>query len=300
MKVELKTGGKKYSRIIAGVMKWGVWGADLNVAQVDQLINHCVVNGVTTFDHADIYGHYTSEELFGKAIKDNSQIRDDIELITKCGIKMVTPNRPDHKLKTYDTTKSHIIKSVERSLKNLRTDFIDLLLIHRPSPLMRPNEIAAAFEQLKQQGKVLEFGVSNFTPSQFEMLNHFFPLSTNQVEASLSQTRGIEDGTFDQAMILNYKPMAWSPLGGGAIFSPNPNDTTKAIRLAAQSLQEKYNAGLDQILLAWILKHPAHILPVLGTSKQNRISDAIKAMDINLTDEEWFSLLEAAKGSEVA
>ncbi len=300
MKVNLIQGGIEYSRIIAGVMKWGVWGANLNVEEVEKMIFHCMEKGVTTFDHADIYGHYTTEELFGKALKTNSQIRDQIQLITKCGIKMIAPNRPSHKIKSYDSSKAHIIKSVEQSLKNLQTDYIDLLLIHRPSPLMQPGEIAEAFSQLKQQGKVRDFGVSNFSPSQFAMLNHFFPLSTNQVEASLTNSNPMDDGTFDQAIRLNSKPMAWSPLGGGSIFGSVANENSEAIKNAAKVLQEKYNAGLNQILLVWLLKHPAQILPVLGTSKQNRVSDAVKSLEISLSDEEWFTLLQAAKGREIA
>ena len=299
MKVELISGGIKYSKIIAGVMKWGVWGANLSGTAVEKMIHQCINLGVTTFDHADIYGHYTTEKLFGKTLKNNPSIRSQMQLITKCGINLVTPNRPSYKIKSYNTSKKHIIYSVEQSLKNLETDYIDLLLIHRPSPLMNPSEIAEAFLQLKNSGKVRDFGVSNFTPMQFEMLHHFFPLSTNQVEVSIQHTQPIVDGTFDQALKLAYKPMAWSPLGGGAIFGKN-SENSEAIKKATISLQEKYNAGLDQILLAWLMKHPAKILPVLGTSKANRIAAAVKSLEISLTNEEWFGLLEAAKGREVA
>ncbi len=300
MKVELKTGGIAYSRIIAGVMKWGVWGADMKGAAVEEIINHCLENEVTTFDHADIYGHYTTEELFGKILKTSPHLRDQMQIITKCGINLVTPNRPEYKIKSYNTSKDHILNSVEKSLENLQTDYIDLLLIHRPSPLMNPNEIAEAFSQLRKSGKVREFGVSNFTTSQFELLNHFFPLCTNQVEASLTCIAPFEDGTFDQSLKYGCKPMAWSPLGGGAIFGNQASGNSESIRIKSNNLQEKYNAGMDQILLAWLLKHPANILPVLGTTKTNRISDAIKSLEIDLSDEEWFALLEASKGKEVA
>jgi len=300
MKVSLVKGGASYSRIIAGVMKWGVWGANLNESEVESMIHHCIENDVTTFDHADIYGHYTTEELFGNVLKSDPNIRNQIQLITKCGINLITENRPTHKIKSYNTSKEHIITSVEMSLKNLATDYIDLLLIHRPSPLMQPSEIAEAFSLLKKSGKVVEFGVSNFSSSQFEMLNHFFPLTTNQVEASLSCTDALVNGTFDQGIRLGCKPMVWSPLGGGAIFGNDLNSRITAIKDAAKPLQEKYNAGLDQILLAWLMKHPAEILPVIGTSKENRITDATKAIEISISDEEWFKLLEAAKGHEVA
>ena len=300
MQVKISESGLMLSRIVAGVMKWGTWGANFSAREILGIIEHCLEQGVTSFDHADIYGHYTTEALFGAAIKNKSALRNSMQLITKCGINLVTPNRPENKIKSYNSSEEHILKSVERSLINLHTDYIDLLLIHRPSPLTHPSEIAEAFTKLKATGKVLHFGVSNFLPSQFAALHQFFPLCTNQVEASLLHLNPMEDGTFDQAIQLNTRPMVWSPLGGGALFSQKPNTMEKRILETAKVLCEKYDIGLDQLLLSWLLKHPAGLLPVLGTSKNNRITDAVKAIEVDLTDEDWFRLLEAAKGAEVA
>lgn len=287
------------SRIVSGVMNWGVWGHDLSQKGMFKLINESIDLGITSFDHADIYGHYTTEETFGNALKMQPSLRSRMQLITKCGIKLETPNRPNNRLKSYELSASYIIKSVEQSLRNLRTDYIDLLLIHRPSPLMNPFEIAEAFDLLRKMGKVLHFGVSNFTPSQFDMLNWHFPLVTNQVEASILHTEPFFDGTFDQCLKHNIRPMIWSPLAGGKIFKEN-DQPSKAVRKVGVELARKYDCGLDQILLAWLLKHPAKLRPVIGTAKIERLENAVEALDINITTEEWFELLEAASGKEVA
>ncbi len=286
------------SRIIAGVMNWGVWGANLSVNKVQSLVAACVDIGITTFDHADIYGHYTTEALFGEAIKASS-IRTKMQLITKCGIKLVTPNRPEHRIKSYDTSKAHILASVEQSLQNLHTDYIDVLLIHRPSPLMHPEEIAEAFSILKKEGKVRAFGVSNFTTTQFEMLHQFVPLVTNQIKTSVLYRDAFTDGTLDQCIKQGVSPMGYAPLAGGQLFSADSDETLNRIRQILEELSQKYKAGIDQILLAWLLKHPSKILPVVGSSKITRIQAAYQALTIDLTREEWFMIWEAAEGKEV-
>lgn len=288
------------SRIVFGVMNWGIWGHDLSAKAMSKLINESIELGVTSFDHADIYGHYTTEATFGEAIKRKSSLRNQIEIITKCGIKLVTPNRPNHKIKSYDTSKAHIINSVDNSLRNFHTDYIDLLLIHRPSPIMDYAEIAEAFWELKQAGKVRFFGVSNFKATQFEVMNEYFPLVTNQVEASLLNPKTFFDRTFDRCMASRAVPMAWSPLGGGKIFTDLENKKVKRIRKVAAEIGKKYKAELDQILLAWLMQHPSQIRPVVGTARIERLKSAVEAIDIKLTREEWFELLEASRGGEVA
>ena len=300
MKVQISKSGPKFSRIVAGCMNWGEWGAKLNEKDVLELINRCVDIGVTSFDHADIYGHYTTEILFGKALKNSGSLRDKMQFITKCGIQLVAPNRPEHNLKSYNTSKQHIIKSVENSLLNLNTDYIDLLLIHRPSPLMHPQEIAEAFEELQKSGKVLHFGVSNFTTSQLEVLDAHFPLCTNQIEVSPLQLNPFTDGTLDQCLLKNIKPMAYSTLAGGQFFTQHPSEQVKRINKVLNKLSDKYKAGRDQIIIAWILKHPSAILPVIGSTKIQRIEAALTSLNIELSDEEWFSIYEASLGHEVA
>lgn len=298
--IKLSTEGPTFSRITAGVMTWGVWGADFSVEKTEEYINQCLDLGVSTFDHADIYGHYTTEKLFGDATKGSSSLREKMQLISKCGIKLTTPNRPQHSIKSYETSKAHIIESVEKSLENLQTDYLDALLIHRPSPLMFPEEIAEAFEQLHEQGKVLHFGVSNFTAAQIDLFSASIPLITNQIEISLLHREPFTDGTLSKCLEQGIVPMAWSPMAGGKLFSESDDAQVIRVKKAAAPLQEKYNASLDQILAAWLFKHPSGIIPVFGSTKIERLKAATEALNIHLTTEEWFVLLEAADGNEVA
>ncbi len=299
MKVKISKKGPEFSRIIAGVMNWGPWGANFDSSQQQEIIEACIEMGITTFDHADIYGHYTNEASFGTVLKNNPELRSKMEIISKCGIKLTHENRPNHKIKSYDTSAKHIEWSVNKSLENLGTDYIDLLLIHRPSPLMNPAEIAKAFDKLKISGKVNYFGVSNFTPSQFEMLNQYTPLVSNQIEASVLHRTPFLDGSLDTCLKHGIKPMAWSPLGAGKIFAETEEANISRLKTKGQELAEKHSVGLDQLLLAWLMKHPSGILPVLGTTKIDRLKNALKATNVELSDEEWFELWEAAEGNEV-
>jgi predicted oxidoreductase len=224
-----------------------------------------------------------------------------MKIVTKCGIKLVSPQRPENTSHCYDTSKSHILYSVDQSLKNLATDYIDVLLIHRPDPFMNPAEVAEAFTILKKSGKVLNFGVSNFLPSQYSLLQNYldFPLVTNQVEFSAKNFECLEDGTIDYAMERGIVPMSWSPYGGGDIFT---SDEQKFVRLrdTLKEIGEKHAAhGIDQIALAWVLNHPANFIAVLGSGKIERYESAIKALDIQLSREDWFKIWTASKGYEV-
>jgi predicted oxidoreductase len=290
----------QFSPVIAGAMKWGQWGAKFSTAQYQATIEACMALGITSFDHADIYGHYTTEEEFGAALKKLSSLRPKMQLISKCGIKMVTPNRPAHIIKSYDTSRTHIIQSAENSLKNLQTNYLDVLLIHRPDPLMHPDEIAEAFTQLQKAGKVLHFGVSNFTPLQTEMILSRFPIFINQIELSILQLKPFVNGVLDQCITKNIIPMAWSPLGGGNLFKPSDDERNLRVVAAATILANKHDAAADQILLAWLLQHPSGIIPVLGTVKPERIRAALDAKKIALSREEWFMLWRASTGQEVA
>ncbi len=288
------------SPLVIGVMRLGSWGARFTTSEYQTFIKGCLDLGLDTFDHADIYGGYTTEEEFGAVLRKDTSLRRRMKLITKCGIKMVSPNRPEHRIKSYDFGKQHIIKSVENSLRNLNTDYLDVLLLHRPDYLMEPLKVAEVFKQLKEEGKVLAFGVSNFTTTQFALLHDHFPLVTNQVEVSLLQRAAFEDGTLDQCYRHGLNAMAWSPLGGGALFNSNPGDTTlESIQTAAQPLCEKYDCALDQLLYAWLLRHPSNIIPVLGTSNIDRVTQAKLSLEIQLKRDDWYTLWTAATGSEV-
>jgi predicted oxidoreductase len=288
-----------YSKLIAGTMKWGQWGARCDTQGYLTNIKTCLETGLTSFDHADIYGDYTTEAEFGEALKLEPGLRSQMQLITKCGIAMVSSNRPAHTIKHYNTSKEHIIASAERSLQNLHTDYIDLLLIHRPDPLMHPGEIAEAFTQLQQAGKVRQFGVSNFTVAQTAMLLSAYPIITNQLEISILQRRPFVNGQLDQCLEKNILPMAWSPLGGGNLFKAEDEQSMRIIAVATL-LAEQYDTQPDLVLLAWLLQHPSGILPVLGTAKTERLLEAPGALQIQLTRQEWFMLWRAATGEEVA
>lgn len=283
-----------------GTMRFGKWGANMSTSELLGLVEACLSLGLSNFDHADIYGDYTTEGDFGKIFKEKPSLREQIQIVTKCGIKMVCDNRPEHKLKSYDSDEAHIIGSVETSLQNLQTDYLDLLLLHRPDFLMNPHEIAGAFEKLKDSGKVKYFGVSNFTPSQFDLIHSVTPLVTNQIEASILHLNPFEDGTLDQCLSKNIVPMAWSPYGGGAIFSEDVTEQTQRIKKVATPLCQKYDCSLDQLLLAWLCLHPSGIVPVLGSTKIERIKAALAATDIVMEKEDWYDLWQASTGETIA
>jgi predicted oxidoreductase len=284
--------GPTLSRLAAGVWRWHT----LQPNQIEELINTSLAAGVTTFDHADIYGNYSCEEIFGNVLKEKPALRDKIEIVTKCGIKLLSDKRPFHKIKHYDTSKEHIIWSVENSLKMLGTDRIDLLLLHRPDPLLNPIDVVEAFATLKKQGKVLHFGVSNFTPSQFEMLQAYlsFPLVTNQIELSLFNITPFFDGTSDTLMKHQVSPMAWSPLGGGKHFE------NEMVMNSLNVLAKEYGCSVTQLLLAWLLKHPSAVLPILGTTQNSRIKEGAKAVEVVLEKQHWFEMLKIGRGKDVA
>ncbi|MHB8905594.1 MAG: aldo/keto reductase [Melioribacteraceae bacterium] len=286
------------SRITLGFWRAREW--NYTIQQLNTLVSQSIELGVTSFDHADIYGNYECETIFGNILKDNPSIRKQIQIITKCGIKLLSPQFPETQTKHYDTGKEHIIKSVNNSLKNLNTDYIDLLLIHRPDPFMNADVTAQAFFELKKSGKVLNFGVSNFLPHQFSMLQSRldFPLSTNQIEVSVLCTEHFDNGNVDYLQEKRVAPMVWSPFAGGRIFWEN-SDQAIRVRNVLNEFAVKYQTGIDAIANAWLLAHPVNFIVVLGTGKIERIKSALKGMEIKLTREEWFKIWIASKGNEV-
>jgi predicted oxidoreductase len=288
-----------FSRIIHGLWRLADW----NQSKEDtlSLIQYNIENGITTFDHADIYGSYTCEALFGEALNLQPSIREKMEIVTKCGIVLPSDNRPEHKTHHYNTSKKHILTSVENSLQNLKTDYIDLLLVHRPDPFMNGEEVAEAFTQLKDEGKVRHFGVSNFKDHQWNMLQSYlpFPLVTNQIELSAYNLENFEDGTLNLCQEKRVAPMAWSPLAGGAIFK---GEDEKAIRLqhTLKKVQAETGAkGIDEVLYAWLLNHPANIMPIVGSGKKERIQHAIDSLTISLNHDQWFEILQTSMGHDV-
>lgn len=276
-------------------MRWGIWGANHSVKEIQKLIQVCVEENITTFDHADIYGSHTTEELFGNAWKDMDLKRENLQFISKCGIVMNSDKKPSA-LKYYNYDKDYILNCVDESLSNLKTDYLDTLLLHRPSPLMNPEVIAEAFTVLKDVGKVREFGVSNFSASQFELINQYVPLVTNQIEISVNEISSFENGILDQLMSKGLRPTAWSVMGS---YFSDQSDENIRIKKVIVELCDKHNAEENQILLAFILKHPSKIIPVIGTSKAETIRTLSQTLQIDLDLEDWFRILESIRGKEV-
>lgn len=274
-------------------MTWGQWGKQFSTAQMADLITFSLEQGITTFDHADIYGDYTTEQEFGKAFKATGIARESIQLVTKFGIQMTS--RSGNRVKHYQYDAAYILKCAEQSLQKLKTDYIDLLLLHRPSPLMHPDEIAEATQRLLAAGKIKQFGVSNVSPSQMGMLETAQSIAANQVEFSLTHCDPMYDGTFDDCIQNDRTAMAWSPLGG---FFRENNTQNQRIQTVLDTLKPKYDADENQLLLAFVLKHPAAVHPVIGTTNKKRIAAALQAVNITLQVQDWFLLLQASQGHE--
>lgn len=285
-----------FSKVIAGTMTWGQWGKQLSKSQMVNLMQYCLEHNIHTFDHADIYGDYSTEADFGIAFAESGIDRNQIQLISKCGIEYIGNARPNLKVKHYNYSKDYIIWSAENSLKHLKTDYLDLLLLHRPSPLMQPEVIAEAISTLKKEGKIKSFGVSNFTPSQTDLINKYVGVEANQIEFSLTQHTTMHDGSLDHMILNNIQPMSWSPLG--CVFKED-TEQTRRIHKQLGALLDKYNATKDQLLLAWVLKHPSNIIPVVGTTTKQRLKDAYAATKIDLELEDWFLILMANQGHKV-
>ena len=283
-----------FSKIISGVMTWGVWGKSLSENQMIELINSCVENNITTFDHADIYGGYTTEASFGKAFLNSKTNRQKIQLISKCGIQH-TEGR-NNKVKHYNYSSAYIIWSVENSLKNLKTDYLDALLLHRPSPLMQIDEIAEAIDSLKTEGKIKSFGISNFTSIQTELINQKIKVEFNQIQFSATHLDPMLDGSLDFMQIHKITPMSWNPLG--SIFKQE-NDQTQRLIVLLTILESKYNVSIDVLLLVWIMQHPSGVLPVIGTTNVERIKNATKAISLKLEIEDWFAIWSESIGMKV-
>lgn len=297
--LDLAPAGPQVSRLALGLWRLASWG--LSDGEVLDLVHGSIDLGITTFDHADIYGDYAAEELFGRALALEPSLRHRLQLVTKCGIKVVSARRPAHRLKHYDTSREHIVASAESSLRLLNTDHLDLLLIHRPDPLLDADEVAEAIQALRVAGKVLHFGVSNFTPWQFDLLASRLPmpLVTNQVELSLLNMEVLGDGTVDQCQRLGISPMAWSPLAGGRLFRDDDARSLRVRRALEEVGRELGGAPAGQVALAWVLRHPARIVPLLGSGKLERIRSAAASAGLQLSREQWFTLWTASAGQEV-
>lgn len=296
-RIVLRPGALELSRIVAGMWRMAQWG--MSVEQRIDFIEQCLEMGVTSFDHADIYGGYGVEALFGDALRARPSLRDRMEIISKCGIKLVSPQRPLHTIQHYDTSAGHIIASAEESLRQLHTDHLDLLLIHRPDPLMDFDEIAGAFTRLREAGKVKHFGVSNFSRHQFECLNRRIDLVTNQVEFSPLHLAPAFDETFDGLQDLGISPMIWSPLAGGKLFS-GTEANTEALRLVIKEVADELDQPFASVVFAWIMALPCRPAPITGSGRIEAVAVAVAGTQFELTRPQWFRILRAARAHEVA
>jgi len=296
-RIELKP-GLSLSRLAYGVWRLSE-AADTSAQAVAGRIQACLDQGITTFDHADIYGGYSCEALFGAALRAQPGLKARMEIVAKCDIMLLSDQRPSNRVKHYDTSAAHVQTSVERSLQNIGVDAIDLLLIHRPDPLMDHHALGACLDSLIQSGKVRAAGVSNFMPWDLDLLQSAMKnrLLTNQIEISLMQTRGFVDGQIAHAQRLGLPVMAWSPLGGGRLFGQD----AAALRLRPALQRVASAQGVDEtaVAIAWLLHHPARIIPVLGTNDPARIARMQDALRVTLDRQTWFELYSLANGAEV-
>ncbi|MDD9194262.1 aldo/keto reductase family oxidoreductase [Aliivibrio sp. S3MY1] len=291
--------GPEFSELVQGYWRTADW--NMTAQQRLTFLKQHIDLGISTVDHADIYGGYQCEALFGEALALDPSVRDQIEIITKCDINLCTSDFPNRKINHYDTSKAHITNSVNNSLSRLNISEIDLLLIHRLDVLMDADEVADTFNQLQKEGKVKHFGVSNFTPSHFDLLQSRLdkPLVTNQVEINPLNFEVAHDGTLDQLQMKRIKPMAWSCLAGGAIFSGQSEQVIR-VRKVLEELKEEVGAkSIDQVIYSWVRKLPSKPLPIIGSGKIERVQAAVDAMDINLTREQWYRVWVESKGHGV-
>ena len=283
------------SRIIAGTMSWGSWGKKLNENEIADLIANFCQAGITAFDHADIYGGYTTELEFGKAFKKLNLNRSNVKFITKCGI-MYPSNKNNFEVKHYDYSAKNIRKSIENSLNNLNTEYIDIFLLHRPSPLMQVEEIGDIISKLKEEKKIISFGVSNFSENQINLLEKTTNIDWNQIELSITNNSPFTDGLIDYLNQKNIGIMAWSPLGN---FFKTKSKSNTALFELLEILNKKYSSTNDQLLLSWLMKHPSKIFPVIGTTNYERINLAANSENIELEITDWFLMYEKINGKRV-
>lgn len=285
------------SRIIYGMWRLAD-DENLSPEHVIAKIEANLAQGITSMDQADIYGDYASEALLGKALKLAPHLKDKLEIISKCDIALLSDKYPDRRVKHYDTSRDYIFAQVESSLSLMGIEALDVLLLHRPDPLMDHIETGRALDDLVAQGKIKSVGVSNFKPWDISLLQSQMDtmILTNQIEISLLANDAFTNGDLAFAQEHGIAPMAWSPLAGGQLFSGDNATLTTAMRIMA----EAHNCSISQLAIAWLLRHPSGILPVMGTNNLDRIAETGQALSVSLSREDWFVLYEAARGREVA
>jgi predicted oxidoreductase len=293
-KTYLSDAGPKVSPAIYGFYRWSE--QDLSLKKMEGIVDLCLELGINTFDHADIYGGYQCEETFGEIIRDRRIRREDIVLFTKCGLVLPHPSRPDVKVKHYDTSKDHITKSLENSLRKLRTDYIDIFLLNQLDPLSNLEETAITLQKLRESGKVKNIGVANFSVFQHQLLSSYLriPIVTNHIELNLLNTSAFDNGQIDYIKQKYMRPLATAPLAQGQIAN-SIEKKPLLIRRKLEELASKYNAHIESIAVAWVVKLGA--LPLIGTTDEQRIRNIVRSFDIDLDRQDWYELYEASRGA---
>ncbi len=297
--VSLSKDGPLVSQLIQGYWRLAEW--DKTTQECVSFLKEHIDLGITTVDHADIYGRYQCERLFGEALSLDPSLRQQLQIITKCGINLAGEPFSHRSLNHYNSGRQHIIDSVERSLHHFHTDYLDVLLIHRPDFLMDADEVAEAFLRLHQQGKVRHFGVSNFSPSQFDLLQSRCeqPLVTNQVEINPLNLNVLDNGTLDHAQMHRFRPMAWSCLAGGSILNGHSERYYRLQDALHGVAMELGVENLDKVIYAWVRQLPAQAIPLLGTGRIERVRHAVASLDLELTHEQWYQIWTASQGHGV-
>jgi predicted oxidoreductase len=293
----IDVGGVEMSRIVYGMWRLGD-DSDTSAAQVQAKVEACLAQGITTMDQADIYGGYTAEALLGNALKASPGLRDRIEIVTKCDIVAPIGRHSDKRVKYYDTSAEYITRAVDTSLRDLNTEVIDLLLVHRPDPLMDHEETGACLDKLVASGKVRAVGTSNFRPWDWDLLQSAMStrLATNQIEASVLCHVPFTNGDVAFHQRQGQPIMAWSPLAGGALF----NEEGAAVRAVLERIGKGLGVAADAVAVAWLMRHPSRVIPVMGTNNLNRISTLSDALKVSLDRQDWYEIYTAALGHEVA
>ncbi len=292
-KIYLSDSGPKVSPAVYGFYRWK--GNYVNEDKMEQMMNLCLELDINTFDHGDTYGDYTCEEIFGNVFKRSGIKRESIVLFTKCGINIPHPARPDYRVKHYDTSREHITNSVENSLRNLRTDYIDVFLLNQLDPLSNLEETALTLEKLKDSGKIKNVGVVNFSVFQHQLLSSYLriPIVTNHIELNLLNTSAFDNGQVDYIKQKYMRPLATSPLAEGKIANSNEKIPLR-IRGKLEEFAGKYNSHFESVAIAWLVKLGA--LPLIGTTDELRIRNIVEAFKINLDRQDWYELYAVSRG----
>ena len=293
-KIYLSDSGPKVSPAIYGFWRWEDVSAT-GAAKMEKLVNYCLELGINTFDHADTYGSYQCEELFGNILKKKSFKREDVVLFTKCGVNLPNSGRPEIKVRYYDTTSEHVLASVENSLRKLGTDYVDIFLLDHLDPLSDLEETALTLERLRGSGKIRNIGVANFSVFQHQLLASYLhvPIVTNHIELNILNTTALDNGQLDYIKQRYMRPLAAAPLAGGRIEN-GTDPLAVRVHYKLEELSKKYNAHIESIAVAWLIKLGA--LPLIGTSSEQRIKNIIEAFNVNLDRQDWYDLYHASKG----